>query len=126
VWSVLIPVVGAVFVAVIAAVAQVISSRNDRAQAHQEVDLLRKLDPTSDTTKELAEAAAKELAEVVQARIGRWHQKFYKATPKLEGSRRLRGWWGWEPVMFILIYLLLIIAGWIVVNKITGAGARIF
>jgi hypothetical protein len=81
VWNVLIPVVGAVLVAVIAAAAQVINSRNDRAQAHQEVDLLRKLDPTSDT--------AKELAAVVQARIGRWHQKFYKHTTKLEGRRRL-------------------------------------
>jgi hypothetical protein len=81
VWNVLIPVVGAVLVAVIAAAGQVINSRNDRAQAHQEVDLLRKLDPTSD--------AAKELAAVVQARIGRWHRKFYKDTPKLEGRRRL-------------------------------------
>jgi len=110
VWSVLIPMVGAVLVAVIAAAAQVINSRNDRAQAHQEVDLLRKLDPTSDT--------AKELAEVLQARIGRWHQKFYKATPKLEGSRRLRpSFEGVSVVIFVLIYLLFITAGWMVLNQ---------
>jgi hypothetical protein len=105
VWSVLIPVVGAVLVAVIAAGAQVISARNDRAQAHQEVDLLeklRKLDPTSDT--------ATQLAEVVQARIGRWRQKFYKDTPKLKGGRRVQSnyeFWAFV-VPFIGLYLLFI------------------
>jgi hypothetical protein len=48
----------------------VITSRNDRARAHQEVDLLRKLDPTSDTAEELAEVmqARKELATLARTR----------------------------------------------------------
>jgi hypothetical protein len=98
VWNVLIPVLGAVLVAVVAAAGQVINSRNDRAQAHQEVDLLQKLrqmDPTSDT--------AKQLDEVVQVRIGRWHRKFYKDTPKLMGRRRL------PPAILVPIVVWLLI-----------------
>jgi Flp pilus assembly protein TadB len=81
-WSLLIPVIGTVLAAVIAGAAQLINSRNDRAQAHQEVDLLLKLDPTSDT--------AKQLNQVVEARVQQWHAKFYKNTPPppLVGQRR--------------------------------------
>jgi hypothetical protein len=77
VWN-LLSVVGAVLVA--SGAVQLINSRNDRAQAHQEVDLLLKLDPTRDT--------ANQLNQVVQARVQSWHAKFYKNTRPPVGSRR--------------------------------------
>jgi hypothetical protein len=96
VWTLLIPVFGAVLVAVIAAAAQVINSRNDRAQAHQEVDLLLKLDPTSDT--------AKQLFQVLQARVNRWHARFYKTTPVIVGKRRSGGVNRWLILLIVIVY----------------------
>ena len=53
---------------------------------------------------------ATELAEVVQARIRKWHHRFYKDTPKLKGSRRVQPnyeFWAFV-VPFIGLYLLFI------------------
>lgn len=63
----LIAAVATVIAAIIAVVGQMISNRNDRALAHQEVDLLKKLSPDSD--------AATHLEMVIERRIGQWRDK---------------------------------------------------
>jgi uncharacterized membrane protein YbjE (DUF340 family) len=62
--SAAIAAMASVIVVVIATVGQVISARNDRALAHQEVDLLKKLQPGS--------KAATDLETVIGKRIGGW------------------------------------------------------
>lgn len=69
-WAIWAPVIGVVFVAATGVVGQLLTSRNDRALTHQEVDLLAKLDPAS--------KAARDLNGVIEARVARWHKKAYK------------------------------------------------
>jgi hypothetical protein len=73
---VLIPSIGVVLVAVIGLLGQLATSRNERSFTNQEVDLLQKLDPKS--------KVAKDLSEVIEARVSGWHRRFYKPSGQPE------------------------------------------
>jgi hypothetical protein len=70
--------IASVVVVVIATVGQLISSRNDRAMAHQEVDLLKKLRPDSQ--------AATDLELIISKRIGSWRGKHEASRVALKWS----------------------------------------
>src|SRR5215203_682111 len=59
-----------VIVALVTVVGQRLSGRNDRAQTHQEVDLLAKLDARS--------RAASNLNQVIEDRIEDWHRRAHR------------------------------------------------
>jgi cation transport ATPase len=59
---------GLIIVAVVAVVGQWVNSRNDRALAHQEVDLLKKLDDPKSS-------AAVDLKEVIEERMRVWKKR---------------------------------------------------
>ena len=63
----LITAAGLVLVAAVSALGQWLNARNDRTLTHQEVDLLKKLDPMSE--------GANALAEVVELRIASWKKQ---------------------------------------------------
>jgi type II secretory pathway component PulL len=60
----LITAVGLVLVSIVSVTGQWLTSRNDRTLTHQEVDLLKKLDPDS--------GAAADVTAVIQSRIASW------------------------------------------------------
>jgi hypothetical protein len=66
----IITVVGLILVALISLAGTLLTTRNDRALSHQEVDLPKKLDPES--------RAAKDLSLVIEAGVNRWYKKYYK------------------------------------------------
>jgi hypothetical protein len=74
----LIAAIASVIVIVITVIGQWINSRNDRILTNQELDILKKLDPNS--------GAARELSEVVQFRIAKWHHRIDKSRPLLRES----------------------------------------
>jgi hypothetical protein len=53
---------------VIVTVGQFVSARNDRALAHQEIDLLKKLQPDS--------PVASDLEMIIRKRIGKWRGRY--------------------------------------------------
>jgi|SRR5215211_1452908 len=81
-----------VIAALVTVIGQRLSGRNDRAQTHQEVDLLTKLDPKS--------PAAINLNQVIEDRIEHWHRR------TRESSRALRRVWycaGISYIFFIVV-----------------------
>jgi hypothetical protein len=73
--------IASVVVVVIATVGQLISSRNDRALAHQEVDLLKKLQPES--------KAAADLELIISTRIRSWRGRREASRVALKWSAGL-------------------------------------
>jgi hypothetical protein len=70
-------------VAVIVTVGQFLSARNDRALAHQEVDLLKKLQSGSQ--------AAADLEMIINKRIDRWRAKYEGSISAANRSRNFLG-----------------------------------
>jgi hypothetical protein len=92
----LIAAFASVIVIVITVIGQWINSRNDRAVTNQELDILEKLDSNG--------VAARELSEVIEFRIAKWHQR---TTSK--SARRLRRVIVVLAVGWILLLLTLIL-----------------
>jgi hypothetical protein len=88
----LIAALTSVVVIMITVIGQWISSRNDRNLTNQELDILKKLDPNSKT--------ARDLSEVIQARIAKWRQRIAQSRRHLRGAI----WWA------VAGYVILIIA----------------
>ena len=85
-----------VIAALVTVLGQRLSGRNDRAQTHQEVDLLAKLDPKS--------PAAINLNQVIEDRIEHWHRR------TRESSRALRGVWYCAGIGYIFFLVGLAIS----------------
>jgi hypothetical protein len=66
---------------VIVTVGQFVSARNDRALAHQEIDLLKKLQPDS--------PAASDLEMIIRKRIGKWRGRYEESRFAYIRSRNL-------------------------------------
>jgi hypothetical protein len=91
----LIAAIASVVVILITVIGQWINSRNDRSLTNQELDILQKLD----NLKELDAnpSAARELSEVIQFRIAKWHDKTVKS------ERFVRRAWMWAAVSWMLL-----------------------
>jgi uncharacterized membrane protein YraQ (UPF0718 family) len=74
----LIAAIASVLVIAITVIGQWINSRNDRNLTNQEVDILKKLDSNS--------TAARELSQVIQFRIAKWHRRIAKSRQLLRGT----------------------------------------
>jgi hypothetical protein len=74
----LIAAIASVSVIAITVIGQWINSRNDRILTNQELDILKKLDSNS--------TAARELSEVIQFRIAKWHRRIAKARQLLRSA----------------------------------------
>jgi hypothetical protein len=74
----LIAAIASVVVIAITVMGQWINSRNDRNLTNQEVDILKKLDSNS--------TAARELSQVIQFRIAKWHRRIAKSRQLLRGT----------------------------------------
>jgi hypothetical protein len=90
--SLLVPALASVIVIIITVTGQWINSRNDRNLANQEVEILKKLDSNSRT--------ARELNEVIEFRVTRWHRKIAQ-------SRRSR----WRAIALALAGYVLSVFG---------------
>jgi hypothetical protein len=86
-WQAVLTFVGVIAVALIAASVPWLTLRNERAIANAEADLLAKLDP--------ADASAKELKRLIDARINRWTQRAFKKDAKSgkEVTPSVASWW---------------------------------
>jgi len=89
-----------IIVAVVTVVGQRLSGRNDRAQTHQEVDLLAKLDPRS--------PAASNLNQVIEDRIEGWHRRTLRRTR--ESSRAVRGVWYCAGLSYVFMFVALAVS----------------
>jgi hypothetical protein len=89
-----------VIVALVTVVGQRLSGRNDRAQTHQEVDLLAKLDARS--------RAASNLNQVIEDRIEDWHRRAHRRTR--ESSRAVRGVWYCAGLSYLFIVVSLAVS----------------
>jgi hypothetical protein len=87
----LIAALTSVVVIMITVIGQWISSRNDRNLTNQELDILKKLDPNSKT--------ARDLSEVIQARIAKWRQRIAQSRRHLRGAI----WWALAGYVILII-----------------------
>ncbi|QGN31696.1 hypothetical protein [Microlunatus sp. Gsoil 973] len=108
---------------IVTALIGVLGGRNDRAQANLEADLLAKLDPDSE--------AARRLLEVVEQRIGGWHDKAFKSSSKLpdlfgqdvKRSLTPRRNVGTGPIWFAAVVFAVLVIGGIVLAIATSGQA---
>jgi hypothetical protein len=85
----LITAIASVVVILITVIGQWINSRNDRSLTNQELDILKGLDANA--------PAARELSEVIQFRISKWHDKTVKS------ARLVRRALSWLAVTWLLL-----------------------
>jgi hypothetical protein len=90
----LIAAIASVIVIIITVIGQWISSRNDRNLTNQELDILKRLDPSGPT--------ARELSEVIQFRVAKWRRRIAKSR------QRLRSGSAWFVAGY-LIYVFLVV-----------------
>jgi hypothetical protein len=81
-----------VIAALVTVVGQRLSGRNDRAQTHQEVDLLAKLDRKS--------LAAINLNQVIEDRIAAWHRR------TRESHRAVRAVWYFAGISYVFFIVV--------------------
>lgn len=67
-------------VGLIVAVVQILGGRDSRGQAQKEADVLSKLAPDSE--------AARQLRQIIEQRVARWHRRLIKPEPKPKPERR--------------------------------------
>lgn len=98
-----------------------VRNRGDRAMALQEVELLIKLDPTSQ--------AARQLSEIIERRISGWHQKMFPSPQRDHFGVAVQESFqpypgpipGWvraaQTVMVVVFGLLLVLIIWAIATQ---------